>query len=141
MPGPKPTPTAVLALRGSWRAATRPEEPQPEPVTDLEPPPILDGRALQLWETLLPRLTAAGMLTAADVPAFSRYVRIFAAWERAMLAVEQNADRGAVLTLAKLDELLRKLEGSFGLTPADRTGLKVEQPPVQNPKARFFETR
>lgn len=139
MPGPKPTPTATLALRGSWRANTRPNEPTPEVVTELEAPASLTGRALELWETMAPRLQASQLLTVLDVPALARYVRLYAAWEAAMRAVEAKADRSTVLTLGKLDELLRKLESNLGLTPADRTGIAVPEKPAANDKGRFFK--
>jgi P27 family predicted phage terminase small subunit len=137
MPGPKPTPTAVLERRGSWLAKTRPDEPQPAPVTDLAPPAGLKGRAKKLWKEMAPRLIASGVLRDADVPAFTRYCQVYAAWEIAMAAVEDGGDRQAILNLSKLGDMLRKLEANFGLTPADRTGIKVEQPATDD-KARFF---
>lgn len=138
MPGPRPTPTATLAARGSWRAAKRTDEPKPPTLDTAEPPKELAGRAAEIWRALAPRLVASAILTTADVHSFNRYVRLYAAWEQAMNAVDENSDRSAVLTLAKLDSMVAKLEQRFGLTPADRTGLKVEQP-QENAKERFFK--
>lgn len=140
MPGPRPTPTLTLAARGSWRANERAGEPTPSALDDLTPPPGMKGRAAKVWKALAPRLAAAGVLTSADAHTFSRYCRLYAAWEEAMKAVEESPDRGTVLTLGKLDEMVRKLEGNFGLTPADRTGLRIEQPETPaDDKGRFFK--
>ena len=102
------------------------------------PTPKLKGRAKRLWQALAPGLYAAGLLTEADIPSFERYCRLHAAWETAMQEVEAGSGRSAVLTLAKLDEMVRKLAADFGLTPAARTGMKVEQPGVPDSKSRFF---
>lgn len=136
---PKPTPTAVLASRGSWRAQTREGEPTPALAT-AKPPKDLPADARKVWKTLAPGLIATGVLTAADVLSFSRYCRLLVAWGTAMTAVETGATRENVLTLAKLDEMVRKLEAGFGLNPSERTGIRTEQAP-ETGKGRFFETR
>ena len=140
MPGPQPTPTALLQLRGSWRANTRENEPTPEPVTEIDPPKGLPAKAKRVWLELAPRLVASKVLTVADLPSFARYCRLYVAWQAAMKLVESKPDRSAVLALRAIDDMLRKLEASFGLTPADRVGLHVE-PENKDPRARFFETR
>lgn len=135
---PRPTPTATLAQRGSWRANLRDGEPMPATPQGCEAPQDLDGPALVIWEALAPRLHNAGLLTEADLNTFARYCRVYAAWSAAMASLEGAQDRQAVLTLAKLDELLRRLESNFGLSPADRTGIRVEAPQAEG-KARFFK--
>lgn len=141
MPGPKPTPTATLINRGSWRGNTRSGEPKPAIPAKL-PKPNLSGRALEVWKAVAPQLFAAGLLTHADVATFTRYCRLYAAWERAMAEVEEDSDRSAILSLGKLDEMLRRLEQNFGLSPSDRAGITVAQPTTEaEGKARFFETR
>jgi hypothetical protein len=137
---PKPTPTVTLAARGSWRAATRPNEPKPDPLTDLSAPPDLPEEALRVWDDIAPRLIGAGLCTVADVPALARLCRLTVAWQNAMTKVEAKADRSSVLMLAKLDDMVRKAMAAFGMTPADRTGISVEAP-ATNDKGRFFEKR
>jgi phage terminase small subunit len=134
---PKKTPTETLAKRGSWRAKERGNEPKP-PAPNALPAHTLSGRAAEVWEELGAKLLVSGLLTVADVPAFRRYCRITAAWERAMEDVEtgQKLDRQAILTLAKLEEMLRKLDANFGLSPADRTSIAVA--PETNDKSKFF---
>jgi P27 family predicted phage terminase small subunit len=137
MPGPKPTPTSTLALRGSWRAKTREGEPQPEAATDIKPPRNFPKAAKAVWRSLAPQLQASGLLTVADIPTFARYCRTYVAWQEAMTAVEAEGSRENVLTLAKLDEMVRKLEANFGMSPSDRTGIRVDKP-SNDDRARFF---
>lgn len=139
MPGPQPTPTAVLAARGSWRANERADEPVIPIAADCEPPAGLSERAEEVWRALAPRLRNSGLLSEADVPTFTRFVRLYAAWETAMLQFEAKPDRASVLTLSKLDDMVRKLEQRFGLSPADRVGLKADKPEEEDAKSRFFK--
>jgi len=104
---------------------------------DLTPPKGMRKAAKDVWLSLAPQLQASGLLTVADLPTFARYCRMYVAWQAAMKAVEKEGSRENVLTLAKLDEMLRKLEASFGMSPSDRTGIRVEKP-SQNDKGRFF---
>jgi phage terminase small subunit len=136
---PKPTPTAKLAARGSWRAKVRDGEPMP-PVSPSLPPSELEGRPADIWESLAPSLHAAGLLTDADYPAFRRYCRLTAVWETAMVAVEKTPERQAILALAKLEDAIRKLDAAFGLTPADRPGLAVPKSNEGDSKTRFFKS-
>src|SRR5689334_2427200 len=125
---PRPTPTSQLELRGSWRAATRPNEPQPEAVTDLTAPPELKGAALAVWGELAPRLVATGVLRDVDLYAFVRFCHLTALWRTILAEVEKSPKRDSILALAKVEEMLRKLDAGFGLTPSDRVGIAVEQP-------------
>lgn len=133
---PKPTPTNVLAARGSWRAKERAGEPTP-PSTPTLPPTKLTGEARAIYDRLAPSLHACGLLTSADLPRFKDYCRLSVAWDKAMTEVEETGSRSAILSLAKVDEMLRKLAASFGLTPADRTNIRVDVP-TENDKSRFF---
>lgn len=142
--GPKPTPTAVLEARGSWRAKTRTDEPKPDTPTTLKPPANLPKEARKLWKRLAPVLISAGLLTSADIEAFGHYCRLAVAWDAAMRLVEESPTRENILALAKVNDAVRDLEASFGMTPADRVGLAVTKPVTNNAKARFFndyETR
>jgi phage terminase small subunit len=87
-------------------------------------------------------LVGTGLLTTADIPAFARYCRTYALWSKLAQDIEQQEkpDRQSILALAKVDESLRRLEAKFGLTPSDRTGIRVA-PPKPEGKGRFFETR
>ena len=141
MPGPAPTPTKLLAARGSWRAATRLNEPQTAPVTDLVPPVELEGRAREVWDQTAPRLAASGVLTSVDTFALVRYCHVAALWVAAVEGAGTTPKRESILALAKLSEMLSKLEAGFGLTPSDRTRISVPEAPSTDPKERFFERR
>jgi P27 family predicted phage terminase small subunit len=136
---PKPTPTAKLAHRGSWRARTRESEPKPNVPNSL-PPSELEGRAAEIWDDLAPKLYNIGLLTEADIPAFRRYCRTYALWERLYDKLDDDAGRNAVLTLAKVDEMVRKQEAAFGLTPSDRTGIQVAETEESVDVNRFFKS-
>ena len=141
--GPKPTPTAVLQLRGSKRATQRRNEPTPAKLEATPPAPArLNEDAAKVWTATAPEMVEAGLLTGLDLAAFERKCRIEALWSRQARQIE-DADEicaRAVRTLAKLDESLRHLEKNFGLTPADRVGLKLSEPkqvntdPFQKPR-------
>lgn len=137
---PAPTPTSILAARGSWRAKTRDGEPTPDPVTDPKPPKGLPSKAKRVWKELASRLVATKVLTTADLQSFARYCRLVVLWSDTARIAEAKPDRANVLALKGVDEMLRRLESGFGLTPADRVGLNV-QPETKDPRERFFEKR
>lgn len=133
------TPTAQLAARGSWRGKVRDDEPQPPIVTEIDPPSSLKGRrARKIWRELAPLLVATGVLSVADLAGFERYCRLFAAWEEAMTAVEEEANRENILALTKLDDMVRRLEKGYGLTPAHRASIVAVKPKTEAGKERFF---
>ena len=129
--GPKPTPTALLELRGSWRAKARDGEPTPANLDGIPPAPArLNEDAARIWTAAAPAMAATGVLTEVDLAAFERLCRTRALWSRQAEQIEEADEicSRAVRTLAKLDESLRHLERNFGLTPADRVGLAVSKP-------------
>ena len=160
--GPARTPTKILALRGSWRANTRPHEPQaPALPTTARAPAWLDGEAKKHWKRCLARLAAAGIVTQLDEVALGRYCVTLARWVKmeqflqeygAVYPVREIAGRATGLALfpqvgvwLRLNEQLLKMEQAFGLTPASRASL-IQQPATTPPhgnsaaaeKLRFF---
>lgn len=154
--GRRPTPTKILQLRGSWRAKTRPHEPQ---VKAERPtcPSWLSGEAKQVWRVIVPQLHAMGILTKVDGQALARYCALTVRWRHALQFVEAHGDtypvrdaNGQVVSLRPFPqtwlvqnvakELLR-LESHFGMTPSARTTLHVHSPaPAEaaDPKTKFF---
>jgi P27 family predicted phage terminase small subunit len=140
-PGPAPTPTKKLALRGSWRAATRPGEPRPEPEAPPRPE-SLPPAAAAVWDEVLPQLGAAGLLGRVDGRSFTRYCELFPVWDDLMSFLRKSGHahpvknaKGEVvgvrpypqLRLAlQVSEHLLRLENQFGMTPAARARLVVE---------------
>lgn len=139
--GPRPTPTAILNLRGSWRGKVREGEPTPE--AEIPPAPDwLDDLGRECWDDLARRLGAQRLLTGLDRNALARYCAIWSDWRRnqreaakAPAVVKIRNRKGEVIGTQpspltsiriKLGEQLVRLEREFGLTPAARVGLKVQ---------------
>ncbi len=136
--GRKPTPTKVLEMRGSWKARTRPDEPQ---VAALSPtcPPWVEGEAKKIWTLLLRALKPTGMLTRADQFALGRYCVYMAQWLAVTAFLRDHGETylsekhgwsipllypQARLSLQLADRLLH-LEHQFGLTPLARAAIGI----------------
>lgn len=151
--GPKPTPTKVLAMRGSWLAKTRDGEPQPEPAI-ATPPSWLDAKSKTLFRKKVAQMATVGTLTKHDVEALARYCRLTTRYREAeefIMAHGSTVETQAGLkaypevqianTLAA--ELLR-LENHFGFTPSARTNLRTDKKAKHadtDQKARFFRQK
>ncbi len=136
--GPQPTPTEILRARGSWRAKTRPDEPQPEAGVPACPK-TLTGLAKRTWTQMCKDLNDIGVLTKVDGKTLARYCTLWAKWE-SMSAFELPIetiedmkvwDRHIGKMIAISDHLLR-LEKQFGLTPASRSSVRAI-PPAPTP--------
>jgi P27 family predicted phage terminase small subunit len=153
-PGPRPTPTQVLRLRGSWRAKRNPTEPQPE-VAMPEAPAWLSDVAQKVFNEYAERLHAAGVLTEVDELALARYADLCVQYRRASEFVAKHGDAYVVRgrrgpqgeeglptgfktypqakRLLQLANVILQLEREFGLTPAARAGLSAREPYVDEP--------
>lgn len=79
--GPAPTPTEVLAARGSTLAGRNPREPVPEPGA----PPCPKGftkAEKDLWKRLTKTLLDMRVCSKADWAQLERYCRMFARWRQ-----------------------------------------------------------
>ena len=153
--GPKPTPTSVLKMRGSWRADLRRDEPQP----GTKPPRCpswMRPEAKAAWRLLVPKLARLGLLTEIDGNALARYCDAWARWKSAAESLAKNGEfytkkgpDGALLGVfphpaagqyIKLAQMLNRLESDFGLTPSARADLAQPKPveTKDNGKRRFF---
>lgn len=138
--GPAPTPTDILALRGSKRA-NRPNEPRPgkgDPGT----PPQLSDKAAEVWPQLLEQIKGVGTLAVTDGFPLARYCELFVRWWKAAAFLAERGetyvlkdDKGNVRCIMPFPQVsivnslsneLRRLEAEFGLTPASRTRIQVE---------------
>lgn len=149
-PGKRPTPTSILAMRGSWRAGEREGEPTP-PEGAPTAPECLSEKASAKWLELIPILQAMRVLTVADGEALARYCQIWARNQEAeeFLATNSPITLGSqgspikhpyVAIASDTARLLSRLEQEFGLTPSARTALKTTGPekPKEDGKGRFF---
>lgn len=170
MPGPPPKPTAAKIIAGNpGHRPLNPNEPKPELGTPTMPKHLCPV-ARKEWKTIVPELLKLGVLTVVDRAALAAYCECFALWERARREVFKNGitfttkavvkthqDDGStkdeVLILgikrnpavAVSNEALRMMKSylvEFGLTPASRSRLSVEQPPKdEDPVAAFFKSQ
>lgn len=132
--GPKPTPTRILKLRGSPLAGRREGELPAESAGEFDatPPPELAGDALAEWQRLVPILRALGVLTPLDRSALHALCE---RWEAYTACVKlKDSVAGSWQEEAALSNRLNgaldrwmKIAAAFGLTPSDRTKLRVDK--------------
>lgn len=148
--GPKPTPTAILRQRGSWRAATRPDEPVME-AKRLTAPSWLPARAKRLFTRCAAILGEARVTTDADALALALLCNSYALYRSACDTLEREGmtvptrDGGtrphpAVRIRNAAHEQLMKGLAAFGMTPADRARVQtfaLDIPDVE--KVQYFE--
>lgn len=140
MKGRKKTPTAILKMRGSWRAKTRLGEPAPI-ATQLDSPEFLGPREKIIFDQMSEALFRVGVLTEIDGSALSRYAICLVRWIDAETALaggapthieiigEDEKPKGyketpSYMVSCKMHDQLLKLECQFGLTPASRPNLQ-----------------
>ena len=155
--GPKPTPTAVLKLRGSTLVSKRREAAEVKgPAGTPDRPEWLDDEARLAWDQVVPLLEGMGVLTRVDGNALARYCRLWSRWRKAESFIEEKGemyplrdDKGGVKCFmqwpqvaiaAKLAQQLTRLEQEFGMTPSARSRLQVQGPTSErhDGKSRFF---
>ena len=155
-PGPAPTPTAILNLRGSWRGKKRLREGEPQPPAGRPScPRWLSPGAKQAWRELAPQLHALGLLTVLDRNALTRYCVMWDQWRECVDFIQEHGttfplrNRHSVVVAVKpwpqtklmvgLTEQLGRLEHEFGMTPSARSALKVTPPkPAEKDRKQRF---
>ena len=139
------TPTAILAMRGSWRATSREKtEPTPPTGTPVKPDWISSANVPSeqaIWDHVVDDLDQIGTLAQTDGRTIARYCVVLHYWLRAKSYIDRHGetiavhdDDGNVIKSVHrpeaqtfrhlLPELLR-IEREFGLTPSSRAGLTV----------------
>jgi P27 family predicted phage terminase small subunit len=142
--GPAPKPTGLRVLHGDRKDRTNTAEPKPS-ADEVAPPPWLGAAAMAVWERYAPDLEAKGVLTAWDVEAFGCWCDAVARRRKAAVMLE---DEGEIveapvynkngectgfrrvknpwcLVLVEADGQVQRYGARFGLTPSDRSQLKV----------------
>ncbi len=157
MPGPRPTPSAILRLRGSRRIENRGNEPEPEVGTP-DMPTQLSGEGQQVWRQYVPMLEATpgllrkvdGLLLGALCEQHANYWKVQTVLNRLGVAepVVDDAGNPIGLVLRKdfvratvnLSAEVRKLAAEFGIGPAARAKIQIQPEHVNlaESKARFF---
>lgn len=155
--GPMPTPSAILKLRGSWRAKARRREPQPRagrPACPTWLPPA----ARRKWRQLVPELVRLGLLTVVDGDALAAYCCAWAELQQATQTLDQEGryvrlasgyllSHPAVAQQRSAWQAVRAFAALFGLDPSSRTRLAAtaasaakEQKTGASALARFLAT-
>lgn len=155
--GPQPLPTALLELRGSWKAKKR--EAEPSALGTPTCPDWLPDEGKALFRKLTKQLKDLNILGAIDQQALGRYCMIWLRWREAETKIREN---GLVDTKFSKDykdskdktspyvaiadsaaEKLLRLEQNFGMTPSARASLGVSlqggiDAERKNEKKQFF---
>ena len=145
MSGPRPTPTAILRLRGS-ELGDRPDEPQP--VRDApRKPDHLNKLAGEVWEWLCGTLEGMGLLVQSDVAIMAIYCETWADYvanrtalskeELGPVLISQKTAQPYMSPLFMIDATLKgqllKIMAELGLTASARTRINVH--PTAGPAA------
>jgi len=143
----------MLNARGSVRAKQNRREP--EAIDGLpDPPKWMNAESLEVWHQLIADLSTMRVLSKSDWRTIARYCRIWDEWRRADKWIE---DKGAVYTIKdengkakcvvqwpqvamvhKFSAAMLLIEREFGLTPASRTRIVVNDGQEKTSKDRFF---
>ena len=141
--GPKPSPTALLKLRGSWRGETREGEPVP-PVVEVAAPAWLSEKAAAHWSGIASMLAGLGLMAEVYSPALALMVDALADYiahseaakvEPSVLVSPAGVSYiNPVYTLKERawDRVL-KIVREFGMTPSAITSVKSAK--SEKPKA------
>lgn len=152
--GPPPTPKAILAMRGSWRAKERADVPGSEKIPPC--PRWLGREAKACWKRTIPLIAEMRVLRSADEAALVRYCQLWEQWVAAAKFVQKNGDtyqtvdangntihreRPESKKCRELHAALLRVEGEFGLTASARSSLKPEAAPDKAGVAAFARKR
>jgi P27 family predicted phage terminase small subunit len=140
MPGPRRTPTAILKLRGSWRAKSRANS-EPTPEVAIPPrPAYLDAGARKEWDRVAAELYHAGVLTRLDMAVLAGYCQNFSRLQEAERGLAEDglivrSPNGYPIQnpyLSIVHEAQRQMRAfavELGITPASRSRVTVTPKP------------
>lgn len=154
--GKPPVPTAILKMRGSWRAKRRRKEPQPEKRRPRRPTWLTD-KAKAVWNHVVPLLESMSVLTVIDGESLARYCTLTCRWRECEDFLAKNGHTyavkdadGTVTGMASfpqariaqgLSESLLRLEQHFGMTPSSRARIAISaEKDSYGDKSRFFKS-
>ena len=148
MPGPQPTPKAILAARGSWRAKENGGGLQLDPGIP-RCPKWLKGPARALWKRACKAFDAAGTLAKMDREQLALLCKTYGKVMHGNRLIEELGDEAftteagrKVMRIVGAEEArLMHYAAKFGMTPADRARLR-NGPEMEDddPAERFFRT-
>jgi phage terminase small subunit len=122
--GPKPTPTPLLKLRGSWRAETR--DGEPSPTTELPPCPAwVRPAARKHWGEIGEMLEGLGLIAKPHTLALAMLCEALADW---------ISDHDA-----KAWERVLKACREFGMTPSAMSAVRSVKSDETKPGIKQFK--
>ena len=143
--GPAPKPKAALKAAGSWRAKNRADDIKPDPGAP-SPPASLDKEARAAWDRIVPELAEKGVLTKNNRDALVGLCQSWSDYERYRLAAKDHnvvsKEHKHLMELANSAYYRwRQTAKSFGLTPEDRSRVKVDTKKSADDKSHYFKPR
>lgn len=154
--GRKPKPTALKELAGTpGKRALNKDEPKPPRVVSVEPPTPLPPIARAEWDRLAPSLATKGVLTEWDLEMFANYCLAKQQRDEAEAKLAELRKEGSIVALVgltpngmKVMNIYLQIRNSamrdmatfgapFGLTPADRSRLTIQDPEKEDADAEF----
>lgn len=144
--GRKRKPTGIHLAEGTWRG-DRHGDPEEEMQIDGEPLPDNDlpEFGLKLWNQIVPVLVEAGAVTFVDSPLLNKLCRLYARgmmWDKEIFSAKRIDDK--LYKKERISSLIwndfNKVAAKFGMSPSDRTNIRLEKPaedmiPARNRKA------
>jgi P27 family predicted phage terminase small subunit len=149
MPGPPPTPSRLVELKGNpSKKKLTGSEPAPSRGAP-RPPADLKGEALAEWGRIVPELDRLGLLTKVDRGYLVVYCEAWATFDQARAAMAEygalvaGRDGGlvknpAAQVMRDAADLMIKFGSRFGLSPSDRTRLSVAPESEDGPDAQVL---
>lgn len=135
--GPKPKPTAIHQLHGTFRPTRH--GPTEHPIDELiglpEMPPGMPEQAIKLWKAVVPQLVKAKVAVQLDSIELASMCRWWCQYNELMTMVESDApyDKETENRQARLERRAKaawhtfdSIASRYGLTPADRARLRVD---------------
>ena len=141
--GRKPKPTALKVLGGNpGKRPLNEKEPQPEKKAP-RCPSWLEPEAKKEWRRMAKTLENIGVLTQVDKAAFAGYCQAYARWKEAEEFLSKHGTifktpSGYIQQVPQVAiarnylQIMKDFCSEFGLTPAARTRIKVDQEAVSS---------
>lgn len=152
MPGPMPTPTAILEARGSGLVSKRKGEPKP-PVGVPKCPACLSRQAKKAWREMSKSLESQGLITVVDWMSFACLCQAWAEFEIATRMLDEEGrtikttsgymqPHPAVSMQRSAWASVKAYSALFGLDPADRARMNIAPPKEEKKdgKSKYFRT-
>jgi len=143
-------PDNIKQFRGTFRSDRSIPSAQP-PQASISPPRGLSKEERAIWRRVAPVLSAAGLLTEADVSALAKYCRLEALHTKLLRedfptlvpgSMGQMVANPIFKIITDLQTQMERMYRQFGMTPSSRAGIRVEKHElVTDPMEELLEGR